>query len=502
MQLIDELSAEELELIEDYILKSLKIKTHAATILRIWNERKRTLYKALGRKLRCKVPIKVEKNELVYMQGLQKIYRPIAGGVFSANHYEDLVHYWNKYLMEHSNYIRNDFVVDMYNWVASHLPQHFKAFIKLMRYKNFYAGTINADDFLTPYKIEELNITIKCGMRTMKVIQKILNKTNYPHMDKFEVFRNQISDLNSNKYIEDNLVLSIHPLDILSLSDNTIGWSSCLSLLKNNSFSSGCFDVLNSNCVVVAYLESNDKQFYEGKIPNKYWRSLMVVHKDIICAGKGYPFINEELSKEALRQMATLVKQNLNWDYTIKEQDYGDLRCYYEDDYELCQYGVKLFENNFQRKICFITKNLYNDFLNDRTTTYWCYRNKPKKSLVLNLSGPCICLCCGKQVDSQHYDPHYKMCTDCCDNHVCYKCGTYHTDELIEVKYLFPHIYESKKKYCKKCLESKYYRLTNVGKEDIYFSKAYCSDAMIDLIKKIAAEIYGAELIPPTGEEI
>ena len=70
-----------------------------------------------------------------------------------------------------------------------------------------------------------------------------------------------------------------------------------MSWSRNGCYHAGTLEMMNSNVAAVAYLESNseyalhlDETGEVYPIPNKSWRSLVFIHKDIILCGKSYPY--------------------------------------------------------------------------------------------------------------------------------------------------------------------------------------------------------------------
>jgi hypothetical protein len=78
------------------------------------------------------------------------------------------------------------------------------------------------------------------------------------------------------------------------MSDNTIGWSSCMSWSGDGEYRQGTVEMMNSPCVVVGYLRSEkDMPMTDGaKWNNKKWRCLFHWDEDleIVFAGRQYPF--------------------------------------------------------------------------------------------------------------------------------------------------------------------------------------------------------------------
>ena len=261
-------------------------------------------------------------------------------------------------------------------------------------------------------------MTIEPGQKIIKTIQKVLNFYGYDMSNGlFEEFRNKVSNITTSSNIKSNLVFSIHPIDYMTMSDNDCGWSSCMSWKNNGMYSDGTIEMMNSNMIIVAYLESDNPFIVNNHIiPNKSWRTLLYVHKNILVAGKSYPYHNSELDKKVLEELYKLVNKNLKWDYKYKEQEYKDLYSYLPNEEDQI--------NNLcvsKKQIVIVTGHaMYNDLLEDKDSVYFCYRNIPKKGMVLNASGKNTCLICGLQ----HYGTtSEKICNSCKENYSCCNCG-------------------------------------------------------------------------------
>ena len=103
--------------------------------------------------------------------------------------------------------------------------------------------------------------------------------------------------LQENK-IEGTLCFSVHPLDYLSISENTYNWRSCHAL--DGEYRAGNLSYMMDKSTIVCYLKGEN----EVKLPNfpddvlwnnKKWRVLLYLSNDgsMIYAGKQYPFSSE-----------------------------------------------------------------------------------------------------------------------------------------------------------------------------------------------------------------
>ena len=180
--------------------------------------------------------------------------------------------------------------------------------------------------------------------------------------------------------------------------------------------------MMNSPCVVVAYLESKNPYYLDSreKYPwsNKKWRCLFVVTEDSITANKGYPFQSEAATDDVLDWLAKLAKANLGWEY-----DLG--RCYTtmgagiisRETGEVYSINRLEFECNF----------MYNDFY--RISKHPCYVSKKaiKDDIeFINYSGEAQCMYCGRFIsfDEKSGSADTLVCKHCKGDYcTCEECG-------------------------------------------------------------------------------
>lgn len=429
MEPLDCLSNEDKETILEFVSSYGRCQPiDIETILYSWNKNKRTLFKALGKQLRVKIPIDLQLDGQLYFRQLQEIYiqpailkTPIDNGHAFIN---QLVEYFN----------------DCYQNIETD-GTSIRCLENLFYYSSIEKGkTLQTNTFFK--YATDVTLTIPRGTKIIKAIQKVLNFYAFPHMDSFNKWRNDISNLTTSKSIKTNLVFSIHPIDFLTMSDNNCSWNSCMSWMKKGSYSTGTVEMLNSNMAVVCYLESS-KNFYFNyhKIPNKSWRCLFYAHKSILLSGKQYPYYNEQVVKSGLDNFSKLLKKNLNWSYQYKNQQYQDLKHYYDNWYvrqelSIDQYRLQVNSLGKERhSILVYTYGMYNDLIEDHDTKYWCCRNYVDHTLKISVSGAATCMHCGKPLDNRHEIRNLmdselrshgsdKYCKECEENNWCSICAT------------------------------------------------------------------------------
>lgn len=107
--------------------------------------------------------------------------------------------------------------------------------------------------------------------------------------------QNEASRIIQENKIEGTLCLSVHPLDFLSVSENTYNWRSCHAL--DGEYRAGNLSYMMDKHTVVCYLKASDNvkiPSFPVEVPwnSKKWRVLLYFSSDwkMIFAGRQYPF--------------------------------------------------------------------------------------------------------------------------------------------------------------------------------------------------------------------
>ena len=359
--------------------------------LSYWNNAKsKWLFKAFGDKLKIEFPVEVEMTEYALINNLEKIFSPIGLNLREVYGHE-------------SSNIKSEYIDLLARWITEECDMEWtskRSIQTMFLYNNFIAGHLE-QDYLIDGNGKELKL--KQGTKIMKALNKLNNFLDFPFECDFEIFRNKISNISTVRNIKGTFVLSIHPIDYMTMSDNNCDWTSCMSW-HTGSYCGGTLEMMNSDCAVVGYLKS-DTEFSKAypTIDNKQWRSLYYVTEDILFSGKPYPYECKDLTLAGLDKLAELVYNNLNWDY--------EMTCPYEDvtltfirdsddvrrgtfdcDMTLDPYGL----------ILPYTYGMYNDMVADMDTNYYCYRNPVEGCKLLCISGRANCMLCGELMDPQY----------------------------------------------------------------------------------------------------
>ena len=256
------------------------------------------------------------------------------------------------------------------------------------------------------------DIVIAKGCKPVKMLGKI--NAAFQISEKFEAYRIAVSLALNTKVIKGNLCVSIHPMDFMTMSDNDCDWDSCMSWRNCGSYRQGTVEMMNSPCVVVAYLAASEPmRIFDQEWSNKKWRSLYIVHPDFIGNIKGYPYQIPEIDKIVIEKLKDMmVRAGFGAQYgKIVEYDYP----HFNDDVELS----------------FHTGYMYNDF--GSINHFGCVRTDDQATTRISIeySGQAECMWCGNSYSEESDEG--LACSYCYEETRCDCCGDrYHETSLIE----------------------------------------------------------------------
>lgn len=430
MQPFDCLTQDDKEIVRQWCINYANAEPQSIKkILAVWNKNKKTLFRIFGKQLQISLPVHQKVNSSYRHSKWRSLYSPF---VFYDK--ADLVNF----KFDPRNHI---FINNLVEWIRDELSEDIpiwmlKDIVEYTKYCYVEAGKTNEEKCFFKKDVDKA-LKIPKGTKIMRAIRKVLEYYSFPYMDSFNKWRDDISVINTDKEINAELVLSINPVDFITMSDNKSGWTSCMSWIDSGAYSTGTIEMLNSNVAAVAYLRNPQPFSYNGlDIPNKSWRTLVFIHKDILLVGKHYPYQSEALAKIVLDKVKEIIKNNVGWKYQYNNQLYLDMIHSYDNTY-IRDYFWRL---NSHHKIYVYTNIMYHDIIEDHSTEYWCCRNWVKKNLYLNLSGPATCMCCGELIDKEktnNFSTSAKYCQDCADKYLCWGCGLVsveHAKERIAIR--------------------------------------------------------------------
>lgn len=259
------------------------------------------------------------------------------------------------------------------------------------------------------------NYRLTHGCKLMKALKQLNNTFHFIDEKEFEEFRICQSMCTNTAILNGKLCLSIHPLDYMTMSDNACDWSSCMSWKESGCYRMGTVEMMNSPCVVVAYLESSHPMYFDRETSwnNKKWRSLYIVTPDIVTNIKSYPYYDSSIDKIVMNWLYELMVKacpNSNYEkpYTFEYPMIGSTRLRCE------------------------TNLMYNDF--GHGVEHWGFRRKGVgDTFVINYSGDAQCMICGN-TDSGSLNEDCLICNVCeprDDIWYCDECGRQLTEDEV-----------------------------------------------------------------------
>lgn len=252
-------------------------------------------------------------------------------------------------------------------------------------------------------------IKVEYGCKVSKVIGKIAKAFN---IDGFTEYQNEISRIiQANKGVKGILNLSIHPLDYMTMSDNDCGWDTCMSWQQPGDYRQGTVEMMNSPCVVVAYIASQTpfKATCNYSWNNKKWRTLFIVDRDIIINTCQYPYNNTSLAHEAATWLKELAEKNLEYKYS--------------DNYQT-MIGKLVSDKNEPVIFRAYSGAMYNDFgKRNEPRGIYLRQDIDYSILTIEYSGESECMCCGYEMHSE--DSRLLLCDNCESLEYCCCCGDY-----------------------------------------------------------------------------
>lgn len=422
-------------------------------ILRFWNEEKITLWKMLGEKFTISKDVTFKRSERQ-----------------SRSDFEDCLGYWRigyKFIREYQDFTadkRNLETPDSYYnalYKVNRL-EDIMALRELTTFESLHNNIYTGDTFTITRSDDNQTLLVNKGAKISKLLGK-LTKFFELSETKYEEFRIAHSQFLNQDTIKGTLCLSIHPMDYVTMSDNDSGWDSCMSWQNEGDYRIGTVEMMNSPCVLIAYLRAKeDMEFGWGdKLShwnNKKWRQLYIVTKDLISDIRQYPWHNDELNGLCMKWIKDLATTNLGWEYSnlctyfnnFRDANYNNFCLELSDEpYSIDIYCDKMYNDVYSKdQKCFIGIDAPHEIEIDYSGYSECMNcgreiNDISDTCMLlcdDCSNAIRCSCCG---DIIHDDDYYWIDDDTCLCYDCYteKAGTcedcgdaFYNEELNEVR--------------------------------------------------------------------
>lgn len=434
MNLFDYISDTEKQMIEYSIRKYSGMKNandrelDLKNILRHWETAKVDLFKLFGEKLIITKPVYFQKDISVLALEMSELLNDVNSNA------REFIQGYNDFCHKMRTIHGYDYYWDLQG----------------LMYSNTLAGNIySGPTFIVKAPSEkEKDIIVSRGCKMSKVLGKISKLYNIPGYEKFRIAHSLILN---QKQLSGTLNLSIHPLDYITMSDNSCDWTSCMSWADWGSYRRGTVEMMNSPCVVVAYLTAKDPyNIGNNTWYNKKWRELFIINEDLISDIKGYPYNNETLELQVMDWLKELAEKNgMHYDDKIRNIE----------AYNPQQLAEKDYEHMFTIK--YMTDTMYNDceyqkiYLSKTHTDISTYTPNGLKEITVDYSGISSCMVCG-EVDPCFSNEDDLVCVDCNGTITCACCGDrVDLDEAVEFddNYYCSYCYDEHVTNCPVCGE-------------------------------------------------
>lgn len=369
-------------------------------LLRFWEkEKNHYLFKLLNNSFIFEKTIEYEKAA-----------DQIEDEITAINHYDKI----GPFIRNLRNWSRDQFYEEKFSYLE------FDAIRTLTRTSTLARGFYPGGTIKIP--VGDKTIAVQYGAKPSKILGKIANAAK---IEGYEEFRLEYSRIFNQKLTKGTMCFSIHPLDYMTMSDNSYDWHSCMNWVNEGEFRMGTVEMMNSPMVIVCYLKgSTPFETFDITWSNKKWRNLFIITPDIISGVKGYPYQSEEMDSFCLKTLKELASKNLNWNY-------GDIIANHFYDAEDSVFANESTEIHLR----FSTFNMYNDFGNDSKNHLVLSPNlQDGESLFIHYSGEAECMNCGRVIDSDS-DADRLVCNECLHKIYCDNCGCHirNSEEIFEL---------------------------------------------------------------------
>lgn len=427
--------------------------------LRFWDKNKAAIYKMFGNQFIVKQPISFEKDSDELEEEMYRVLDRDSGAQSFIRTYVDRIYKLGFCDFEIEENLRHfvfgtaDQVANIYNWDAFTIPAsktvdnrplQVNKGCKLIKMLGKIAKAIGVDT--KGYKCPDCGRVFYYDPDSATYCPRCGRNYDLQEVDLFECFRQAHSRALNSKLVRGNLCLSIHPLDYITMSDNTYNWDSCMNWMGYpGDFRLGTIECMNSPYIVVAYVESEGEQLHFGddKVWNsKRWRELFIVTPELILGNRQYPYDHDLLRGTALTMLRKYVETDPN---------YGP---YEDESVNIINHKRNYFgDRSFRVELNF--DYMYNDIYDDRLGLIAPHRIR-NDWINYNLSGPAVCTGCGSIIYyGDDADPRSTVCRECSGDWQCDCCGEWCNGDSYEYHghtYCY-HCYHYELKECEVCGE-------------------------------------------------
>lgn len=406
------------------------------TFLRFWESAKTPMAEAFGDRLIVKKSLNIMMEDDELYDKMRYVF-----WMNEFNHVRDAI--WEMIEENNEEAWHSRTISDDHGRYSLYELTHYRMFDTEHWVSNRYDGPT------CEIKLPDGNVMkLAHGCKLMKALGRMAKVCGERIAEQFETVRLRQSQVLNEARINANLCISIHPLDYMTASYNNNDWRSCMCW-EDGEYRRGVIEMMNSEMVVVAYIESkgNTLSWYNGpdeprlEWNSKRWREFFIVRPDMISGIKGYPYWNRALEDEAITMLRDMFAPVFGAKYSTTIYHWDVANSVIDE-----KWGLSV------RPYMECGPAMYNDFYGDNEYHAVFVQGLQNDSesyrgdcLPIFYSGESECVVCGG-INVEFDGEGEIACTSCVEHYYCCKCGDaiYHRHDLIEVngQYYCPYCYE------------------------------------------------------------
>lgn len=343
----------------DETYHDINMKDHLAT----WARNKQHIFELFGNKLKIETPV---ETQLPYTLIKEKL----------------------------KEFLSKDFTEPRYNLI--------KVFLRSLPAEEV-GGNVLQNDY------QMFDVTFKKGMKISKCFRHLIKKEWLDEANiKYSMFLQSLK-------AKGTAVLSIDPIDFLTMSANNSGWRSCHA--PDGEYRTGQVAYMLDGTSVISYVKATeDCVLSDGTVhANKIWRQICLINDNNTYAlqARQYPATNDANAMTVGKMLSEAIEKWTGVEYKRHESYTGD-RCFYDlqdSDDESCHLFYNDIEHGaFEKGFMIIPASAEKETFVDMVTAV--DSNHP--IIVVGNSVPCLCGCgehlrCGDHYYAEndyHYDDY------------------------------------------------------------------------------------------------
>ena len=260
------------------------------------------------------------------------------------------------------------------------------------------------------------NVKFRAGDKISRCIGKILDLYDITPAEKDSILI-KFSMLIQSVKVKGSAVLSIDPVDYITMSENNSNWESCHSM--SGCYRTGPFAYLQDGSTAISYAKPKDDCIFtygDGKTlaySNKNWRQIVLFSKELKYATqlRQYPYTSQANQSTVANIVMNVLNAKSGLNYQIQSIDVYDMPRYFATLHECTGDGEDL---------------CYNDLINEAfKTAYWISEIgvEPTEEVLVEYyragetarTGhyvPCLCGCGDELYDSESLYRRYSHRND------------------------------------------------------------------------------------------